>query len=518
MLCGMQAILETIVLADVITLDPDQPKAQGVLVSSGRVRAVGTREDLLGLSPKAEVLDHRGAYLTPGLCDAHIHLVGFGFSLERVDLSDTTNPLEAVQRIQERAASLPHGEWILGGGFFPNRWSESEYPTAAMLDARVPHHPVLMTTRDGHGAWVNSLALRLAGMHAGTPEPEGARIVRDERGHPTGMLLEFGAIDMVRRVVPEPSLERTVAATQRAADQMATWGFTSVHTMAAEPPAFLWAMQELEARALLPLRVWACIPHANLEHVAASGLRGGTGDRVRLSGIKFFADGALGSRTAWMFEPYLGTSETGVIADPPELILERGRQALELGFCPVVHAIGDRANFEVLNVLEQLAPLAQARGIRLRLEHAQHLQPEDMARFGQLGIVASVQAIHLVDDAVPTVRLLGAERARYTYAFRSLLEAGATLALGADAPVATPDPVLGFRAAVTREAFDGNVFQPEQCLTPLQTLEAYTLGGAIAAGWEAWSGRVKPGFVAEFTLWDGDPSRGLARPVQALRF
>ncbi len=518
MLCVMQSMPETVLLADVITLDPDQPNAQGVLVSSGRVRAVGTRDDLLSLSPKAEVLDHRGAFLTPGLCDAHIHLVGFGFSLERVDLSDTTSPLEAVQRIEERAAHLPHSEWILGGGFFPNRWSELEFPTAAMLDARVPHHPVLMTTRDGHGAWVNSLALRLAGLHAGTPDPEGARIVRDEHGQPTGMLLEFGAMDMVRRVVPEPSLERTVAATQRAADRMAAWGFTSVHTMAAEPEVFLRAVQELEARDTLPLRVWACIPHANLEHVAASGLRGGTGNRVRLSGIKFFADGALGSRTAWMFEPYLGTSETGVIADPPELILERGRQALELGFCPVVHAIGDRANHEVLNVLEQLAPLARSRGVRLRLEHAQHLRPEDMARFGQLGIVASVQAIHLVDDAVPTVRLLGSERARYTYAFRSLLEAGAPLAMGADAPVATPDPVLGFRAAVTREAAGGVIFQPEQRLTPLQTLEAYTVGGAMAAGWEGWSGRVKVGFVAEFTLWDGDPSRGLARPVGALRF
>jgi hypothetical protein len=323
---------------------------------------------------------------------------------------------------------------------------------------------------------------------------------------------------MVRRVVPEPSLERTVVATQRAAERMAAWGFTSVHTMAAEPPAFLRAMQELEARQMLPLRVWACIPHAKLEHVVASGLRGGTGNRVRLSGMKFFADGALGSRTAWMHEPYLGTSETGVIADPPELILERGRQALELGFCPVVHAIGDRANHEVLNVLEQLAPLAHSRGIRLRLEHAQHLRPEDMARFGRLGIVASVQAIHLVDDAVPTVRLLGLERARHTYAFRSLLEAGASLAMGADAPVATPDPVPGFRAAVTREAASDRIFQPEQCLTPLQTLEAYTTGGALAAGWEGWSGRVRVGFVAEFTLWDGDPSRGLARPVQALRF
>jgi predicted amidohydrolase YtcJ len=302
-----------------------------------------------------------------------------------------------------------------------------------------------------------------------------------------------------------------------AAKKLEAWGFTSVHTMALEPNSFIWAMQELEARDELPLRVWACLPHADLEHVEALGLRGGTGNRVRLSGIKFFSDGALGSRTAWMLEPYLGTSETGVIADPPEAILERGRRALELGFCPVVHAIGDRANFEILNVLEQLKPLAEARGIRLRLEHAQHLHPDDIPRFGRLGVVASVQAIHLVDDAMPVYTLLGAERAKGMYAFRSLLETGATLAMGSDASVATPDPVLGMRAAVERIGSDGNVFMPDQCLTPLETLEAYTLGAAKAAGWERWYGRIAPGCAAEFTLWDADPSKQLANPIRAWR-
>ncbi len=279
----------------------------------------------------------------------------------------------------------------------------------------------------------------------------------------------------------------------------------------------LRAVQELEQRGELPLQVWSSIPHADLEHVEATGLRGGTGNLVKICGIKFFADGALGSRTAWMFEPYLGTTETGVIADPPELILERGRRALEMGFTPVVHAIGDRANHEVLNVLEKLKPLADARGVRLRLEHAQHLSPADIARFGKLGIVASVQAIHLVDDAVPVFGLLGETRAKTTYPFRTLLETGATLALGSDASVATPEPTLGLEAAVKRLGLDGKPFMSEQCLTPLEALEGYTIGAAKAAGWEKWYGQVKEGYKADFTLWETDPSLELAKPIKALR-
>jgi predicted amidohydrolase YtcJ len=241
------------------------------------------------------------------------------------------------------------------------------------------------------------------------------------------------------------------------------------------------------------------------------------GNRVRLGGMKFFADGALGSRTALMLEPYRGfPGETGVAVDPPELVLERGQEALALGFSPVVHAIGDRANREVLSVLEALGPLAAERGMRLRLEHAQHLHPDDVARFGRQGVVASVQPVHIEGDASAAERLLGPERAAWSYAFRSLVEGGTTLALGSDAPVATPDPVAGFAAAVERRAEDGTPWHPEQALRPLEALAGYTRGAAAAAGWEGWYGRIAPGCAAEFTLWDGDPAAGLARPLAAL--
>jgi predicted amidohydrolase YtcJ len=509
--------METIVLANIITLEPSQPSAEAVLVSNGKIRHVGNAEDCRAIAPKAEIQDLRDHVLTPGLTDAHIHLTGYGFALERLDLSEAQTLASGLAMVAERTSSAPAGTWIVGGGVFPNRWSSTAYPNAADLDTVSPNHPVYLRTRDGHAAWVNSLALELAGIHAGTPEPEGGQIVRDIHGKPTGMLLESSAFMMVQRIVPEPTLEDCVAATTRACQQLEAWGYTAVHTMAAEPPDFLRSIQELEQRGDLPLRVWASIPHKDLESVRAAGLRGGTGERVKLCGIKFFTDGALGSRTAWMRDPYLGSTQTGIVIDTPEVFFERAQQAIQMGFCPVVHAIGDQANHEILNALERLTPLAKARGVRLRLEHAQHLLPADIERFGRLGIVVSPQPIHLVDDAVPVYALLGEARAKTTYAFGSLLKSGAVLAFGSDAYVATPDPILGFAAAVQRIGADGNVFLPEERLTPLETLTAYTHGAAMAAGWEGWYGQVKQGYAADFTVWDGDPSQQLAKPVRALR-
>jgi predicted amidohydrolase YtcJ len=370
-------------------------------------------------------------------------------------------------------------------------------------------------SRDGHGLWCNLLALNLAGIHSDTPNPHGGLIVRDNRGEATGMLLE-NAMELIKKVFPIVKLENVVAAAKLGAQDMAQRGFTCVHTMALEPVEYLHAMWELEARGEMPLRIWASVSHSQLEHVKLAGLRGGVGDRVKLCGIKFFADGALGSRTALMLEPYNGFEDFGVQVDSKETFLERGRLALELGFSPVVHAIGDRANREMLDVLEELAPMAKAKNVRLRLEHAQHLHPDDIARFGELGIAVSVQPIHAPGDVQNIQRLLGETRGNNTFAFRSLLNTGAILALGSDAPVATPDPILGFQAAVKRLDLKGNPWNPEQALSKLETLQGYTTGAAFAAGWEGWYGQVAPGFAADFTLWDKDPTLEDAKPVRAL--
>jgi predicted amidohydrolase YtcJ len=505
-----------IILSEIISLHDSHPRASGVLVIENRVQALGSRAELLALAPKAEVLDYRDFILTPGLTDAHIHLVGYGFSLQNVPLEDTRSCAEAVSRVSERAARVSNGDWIFGNGFDRSLWGVNEYPTASDLDLVTPVNPVALWSRDGHGLWCNSLALQIAGITSSTPHPDGGVIVRDEIGVPTGMLLE-NAMELVKRVFPALQLEDVVVAAKLGALDMAKKGFTCVHTMALEPIEYLHAMWELEARGELPLRIWASISHAQLEHLARTGLRGGVGDRVKLCGVKFFADGALGSRTALMLEPYLGFNDSGVQVDSKETFLERGRLALELGFSPVVHAIGDRAIRDMLDVLEVLSPLARAKNLRLRLEHAQHIHPNDIARFGQLGIVASVQPIHAPGDIQNIQRLLGETRGKTTYAFRSLLETGAVLALGSDAPVATPDPIEGFRAAVERLDLEGKPWNSEQALSRLETLQGYTTGAAFAAGWEGWYGQVAPGFAADFTLWDKDPTTEIAKPVQALK-
>jgi predicted amidohydrolase YtcJ len=504
-----------IILSNIITLHNVHPRASGVLVIENRVQALGSLEELLDFAPKAEVLDYRDYCLTPGLTDAHIHLVGYGFSLQNVKLEDTRSCSEAVSRVAERAARVTAGEWIFGNGFDRSLWGQTDYPTAHDLDAILPNNPVALWSRDGHGLWCNSLALKIAGIYASTPNPHGGVILRDDHNDPTGMLLE-NAMELVKRVFPAHELEDVVAAAKLGASDMAQKGFTCVHTMALEPIEYLHAMWELEARNEMPLRIWASIPHAQLEHVQKAGLRGGVGDKVKLCGIKFFADGALGSRTALMLEPFDGFTDSGVQVDTKETFLERGRLALELGFSPVVHAIGDRANREMLDVLEELTPLALAQNVRLRLEHAQHLHPNDIARFGKLGIAVSVQPIHVPGDVLNINRLLGETRGKTTFAFRSLLESGAVLALGSDAPVATPDPILGFQAAVKRFDLNGTPWNSEQALSKLETLQGYTTGAAFAAGWEGWYGQIAPGFAADFTVWDKDPTVEDAKPVEAL--
>jgi predicted amidohydrolase YtcJ len=506
-----------IVLAEAITLSSTQPQAQAVLCVNGWVQAVGSREEMLTISPRAEILDFRGHHLTPGLTDAHIHLVSHGFALERLDVSETKSWREATRMIGERAASLEPGTWLIGGGFSRSTWNLDGFPLAAWIDEVAPNNPVLISSRDYHTVWVNSLALKLAGIHAGTPDPEGGVIVRDDHGEPSGTLLETAML-LVRRAIPAATMTDSIRAAQAAATDMESRGFTCVHTMAYEPPESMRSMLELETRNELPLRIWASLPHADLEHLQAIGLHGGTGNRVRLSGIKFFADGALGARTAHMLEDYVGfPGERGVIVDSGETISERGRLALELGFAPIAHAIGDAANRTVLDAFEKLAPLAKARGLRLRLEHAQHLHQKDIARFGELGVVPGMQAVHIPGDTRNINTLLGEARASNSYAFRRLIETGATIALGSDAPIATPDINLGFAAAIDRQNSEGHSWHPEQALSRLETLQGYTCNAAFAAGWEGWYGRIAPGFAAEFTLWDGNPTLEAATALRAVK-
>ncbi|UQN07592.1 amidohydrolase [Deinococcus sp. QL22] len=482
-----------LLLARTLTLDPAQPHAGAVLVGGGRVLAVGTAEEVQALAPRAERHDHRDLLLTPGLADAHIHLVGYGFSLSQVGLHGARSVSEVLARVAQRAMNTPHGTWIRGGGFLMNELGLNEYPSAAMLDEVSPHHPVLLYSRDLHSAWANSLALRLAGISDTTPDPEGGKIVR-----PLGTLLE-SATDLVAGVIPAPSEAQYLAAARAGANDLASRGYVSAHTMAFESSEAPRALQTLASRGELPLRVWASLPHERLHLARELGLALNPGGLFQWGGVKFFADGALGSRTAWLHAPgFADGSGTGIPLDSPELIRELGAQAIALGLTPVTHAIGDRANTEVLDAYDSLREAAKARGIRLRIEHAQHLRPADIPRFA--GLTASVQPMHLQGDG-SMIRQLLPHLEQGTYAFRALRDAGAVLAFGSDAPVTPPDYRANFAAAISRVDDEGGRVAPQEALTELEVLHAHTRGPALAAGWED-EGIIRPGARAAFTLWD----------------
>ena len=497
-----------LILADILTQDPARPKAEAVLCSSGRILGVGNRADMESLARAFEVttLDYRGYTLTPALIDAHIHLVSYGFSLARLRLEDCKNVFELQLALRERITCVPN-EWIVGEGWSLSSLGLSDYPHKSWLNEICLEQPVVLHSRDLHSVWVNSKAIQLAGIGPNTPDPEGGKICRDSSGKPTGTFLE-AAQDLILRAMPKPTERDYLEAGRRAALRMREYGYGAVHTLAFEPPEALSALTMLEGRGELGLKVWAALPYQQLEAARSLGLRGGFGGNVTLGGIKFFADGTLGSRTAWMRQAYPGGSN-GLALDKPSLILEKGRQALELGFAPCVHAIGDRACGEVLEVFAQLAGLAREKGIKLRLEHGQHLHPEDVARAAQMGVVVSMQPLHLPGD-IEAIEKLMPQIAPNSYAVRSLLDAGALVCFGSDAPVAAPDPQASFQAATAR----GN-FQMQEAITPLEWLHAHTRAAAMAVGWRDY-GWVREDAVADFTLWDhlGGVSRAL-RPGEA---
>lgn len=493
------------------TMDPDAPRAEALAVRGGKVLAVGGRQEVLATrGPGTEVLELPEACLLPGFHDAHVHLTQHGLELDAVRLADAATMEEGLARVAAAAAAKPPGTWLLGAGFALQRWQRDDL-LAADLDRVAPHHPVLLRSQDHHSAWVNTAALRAAGVDAHTPDPQHGQVLRDERGQPSGLLLER-ALHLVWDRVPTPDETRLHQALEAAAADLASRGVTTVHHMSYEPPSYWRALAGKASRSdgrAYGLRVWACIPHADLEHAAAIGLATGQGgDFFQVGGAKFFADGALGSRTAWMLEPYPQGGH-GVSVDDPATLRQRFELAASLGFTPVTHAIGDAANRAVIEALEATAPTWRAAGLRPRLEHAQHLHSDDLARLAALGgVVASMQPLHLSFDAGSIRDLLGDHLGR-AYRFRDLRDAGVTLAFGSDTPVASPDVVEGLRAAVWRQDTGGVPFETAQALSADEALWAYTAGAAEAIGWQHRSGRLRVGADADLVLLDHDPVLGL---------
>jgi predicted amidohydrolase YtcJ len=497
-----------IINAHVRTMDEGRPEAEAVAVIGNRIVAVGSTAEIKRLvGPNTRVIDAGGRLVLPGFNDAHVHFISGGFQLANIDLRDAATPQEFAERIRRFSEKLPKGRWITGGDWDHERWPGAPLPTKELIDPFTPDRPVFVNRLDGHMALANSYVLKLAGITRATPDPPGGQIVRDPRtGEPTGILKD-AAMGLVYRVMPEPSFEEKLEAARRATDYAASLGVTSVQDMSAG--ADVGVYQTLLERGELKTRIYAVSPLPQWERLKAVGVRAAFGSpMLRIGGLKGFADGSLGSTTALFFEPYNDAPHTrGLATDEMPHMLERVRGADRAGLQVMIHAIGDRANHEILSIYEQVARENGERDRRFRIEHAQHLRAQDIPRFGRDHVIASMQPYHAIDDGRWAEKRIGPERIKTSYAFRSLIDSGAVLAFGSDWTVAPLNPLLGIYAAVTRRTLDGknpNGWVPEQKISVEEAVRAYTVGSAYAEFAEKEKGRIAPGMLADMVLLSED--------------
>ncbi len=451
--------------------------------------------------------------VTPGFIDSHLHLTDGGRGLQSVQLRDAATPAEFVRRIATHATTLAPGTWITNGDWDHTLWG-GELPARAWIDPVTPVNPVWINRLDGHMCLANSAALGAAGVTATTADVAGGAIIRDRLGEPTG-LLKDNAMELVRRVIPQPNDAAWDGMLDAAMSHLAERGITSVHTMGRADTGTSWdevdILRRAHAAGRLRTRVVAQVPLATWKRLRDEVARNGRGDSwLRVDGLKAFVDGALGSRTAAMLEPFTDDpGNTGLFVTPPDSLYRDIRSADAAGLRIAVHAIGDRAIRTLLDIYERVARENGPRDRRFRIEHAQHVAPPDVRRFAEIGVVASMQPYHAADDGRWAEAAVGPERAMGTYAFRSLLDAGATLAFGSDWFVAPPSPLDGIQAAVTRRTLDGRHpggWVPSQRITLDEALRAYTSGAAYAGFQDSELGILRPGMLADLVLLDRDLS------------
>lgn len=498
--------------ARIYTQDNSLPVASAIAIDKNRILDIGDQETITAhYGHLSDQFDLKGRTIIPGLTDAHIHLEQYALAQQIVNCETPTRG-ECLQNVAEKVQSTPTGEWILGHGWNQNEWSEG-FGNAKDLDKIAPQNPIYLTAKSLHAAWVNSAAMRLAGISQGTADPGGGHIQVEEDGVPTGILFET-AMSLVSRIIPEPSPYQLAQAIIDAQNSLLKLGITSVHDF--DRRSCFDALQRLHSAGELKVRVIKSIPIESLEHAIDLGLRSGFGDDfLRIGSVKAFADGALGPRTAAMLQPYENEPDNrGILLMDSEIVFEQGRAAVDNGLSLAVHAIGDRANHEVLKAYAQLrdyeqrtraSSIGRERPLRHRLEHVQILHPNDISRLASLGVIASMQPIHATSDYIAADRYWG-DRSEYAYAWRSLLDQGTHLAFGSDAPVESPNPFWGLHAAVTRHRADGspgeNGWFPEQKLALSAALQGFTMGATFAAGMEDRLGKLAPGYLADLIILD----------------
>ena len=492
------------------TQDQRYPNASAIALRGGEILALGNDAEMLALAHvETERIDLQERRVLPGLADAHIHFYEWAVLLRMIVLDDVASMDALLTRVRDAVSKADTGAWVVGQGWNQDNWNERVLPTREDLDAVAPNNPVILWRKDLHLAVVNSAALAKAGIDRHTPNPEMGVIQHDAQGEPNGLLNEL-AINLVRDVMPAPTDEFIEPALQARSAQLHRLGITSVHDfriMGDENGGkALRTFQRLRAKDELKMRICCMLAGEYIDEAVRVGLQSGFGDdNLWIGGIKLFSDGALGPRTGWMLAPYEDSNETGMPLTPMSEVAEKISIAQKSGLGTTIHAIGDRAVRELLDVYSEVLD-GDVDAPRHRIEHIQHSHPDDLTRLAPLGLVASVQPLHLVEDMDMVDDLLG-ERGRWTYAFRDLLDAGTVLAFGSDCPVVSPNPFVGIQAAVTRQKNNGmptTGWYPEQRLTVAESIFAYTMGAAIASGRQARIGSLSLGKLADLVVLDQD--------------
>jgi predicted amidohydrolase YtcJ len=494
--------------ARVWTGDRRRPWADAVLIEGDRIAAVGASAAIRKrVTPATRVIDAHGMMVTPGFIDSHVHFLDGGFALSSVKLRDARTKAEFIRRIRDYAATLPPGTWILNGDWDHTNWG-GELPERSWIDSVTPNNPVWINRLDGHMNLANTLALRAAHITRDTKDVEGGTIVRDAGGEPTGVLKD-NAMGLMS-AVPDPTVEMSLRALDSAMTYVAERGVTSVDHMGGWGD--LAVFERAHELGALRTRIAAAVPLASWARLRDTVVERGRGDAwLSIGGLKGFVDGSLGSHTAAMLEPFTDApDDRGLFVNTPDDLYAWTSGADKAGLQVMVHAIGDSAIRTQLNIYQRVERENGARDRRFRIEHAQHIAPSDIPRFSALGVIASMQPYHAIDDGRWADKVIGPERAKGTYAFKSLLDAGATLAFGSDWFVAPATPLEGIYAAVTRRTLDDrhpDGWVPEQKITVEQALRAYTSGGAYAAFRETELGMLASGMLADLVLIDRDLTR-----------
>ena len=500
-----------IINAKVWTVDKTNPNAQAVAVLGERIVAVGANADVQAWKGSTtKVVDAAGKLLLPGFNDSHVHFIDGGMQLDAVQLNDATSAEEFTRRIAAQSRKLGKSEWMLGGDWDETKWTPPQLPTKELIDAATGDKPVFISRYDGHMALANSAALKLAGVTSKTPDPPGGVIVRDVQGNPTGALKD-AAMDFVDKVIPPPSHEQRLHAARRALAHAAALGVTSVQHMNPEF-ADIAVYNELLERGELTSRVYAAPLITQVDDLTKVGVRHAFGGPyLRIGALKGYADGSLGSRTAYFFEGFDDQPNNhGILSDemqPLSLMRDRMMRADAAGLQLCTHAIGDQGISIILDFYEEITKAHGEADRRFRIEHAQHMAAKDFDRFAQSHVVASMQPYHAIDDGRWAEARIGHDRASRTYAFRTFLNHGVRLAFGTDWSVAPLNPLLGLYAAVTRATLDGknpNGWFPEQKLTVAEAVEAYTMGSAYAEFQDKEKGSITPGKLADMVLLSED--------------